>query len=403
MPLAVYLLGLAVLAMGTSEFMLAGILPGIAEDLAVSIPDAGLLISAFAIGMLVGAPILALATIRIPRRAALSGFLAAFTAAHVVGALVTSYPLLFATRVIAALAAAGLVAVAVVAAMAMVEEAVRPRAVAVVLGGLTIANIAGVPLGTLVGQHLGWRAAFWAVAALSALALIGVATTVPGGHGGAMPSVRNELRAMTSPRLWLAYATTALTSASVIITFGYMSGLLTDVTGIADAWVPAVLALFGIGAFIGITVGGRTTTAHPRATMLIGGAGIVVASLVIAVGAASPWATVPAVFALGFSGFLLTTPLNVRGYALAGEARTLAGGTIVAAFNVGNTAAPWLGGLLIGAGLGYRATGWAGAGLAVLALLGMGVGFALDTRAERGSARAGRGSARGSVEESVGV
>ncbi|GLZ76423.1 chloramphenicol efflux pump [Actinorhabdospora filicis] len=396
MPLAVYLLGLAVFAMGTSEFMLAGILPGIAEDLSVSVPDAGLLISAFAIGMLVGAPALALATIRLPRRAALTGFLAVFAAAHVLGALVTSYPLLFATRAIAALSAAGLVAVATVAAMAMVEERLRPRAVAVVVGGLTIANIAGVPLGTLIGQHLGWRAAFWAVAALSVLALTGVAATVPGGRGAGVPSMRAELRAMASPRLWLTYGTTALASGAVIITFGYLSGLLTDVTGVPAAWVPAVLAVFGLGAFIGITTGGRTASAHPRATPLAGGAVIVLASLALATGAAHTWAVVPAVFALGVGGFLISPPLNVRAYALAGEARTLAGGTVIAAYNLGNTAAPWLGGLLLTAGLGHPSTAWAGAALAGLSLLGMAAGFALDGRvatmgdAERVRALSGR-------------
>src|SRR5687768_6393818 len=164
MPIAIYVLGLAIFAQGTSELMLTGLLPELSQDLGVSISDAGLLISAFAIGMLVGAPVLAVVTLRWPRRTALLTFLAVFALTHVVGALAPNYEVLLATRAVGAFVYAGFWAVAAVTAVGLVEDDRRGRAMSIVAGGLTVATIVGLPAGTAVGQHLGWRAAFWGVA-----------------------------------------------------------------------------------------------------------------------------------------------------------------------------------------------------------------------------------------------
>src|SRR6478609_208610 len=179
MPMAVYILGLSVFALGTSEFMLSGLLPPIADDMDVSIPKAGLLISAFAIGMVVGAPLLAVATLRLPRRATLVALIAVFGLGQVAGALAPTYAVLFASRVVSALACAGFWAVGAAVAVAMVPATSRARALAVMIGGLSVANVLGVPAGAFLGEGLGWRAAFWAVGAASAIALVGIVTLVP--------------------------------------------------------------------------------------------------------------------------------------------------------------------------------------------------------------------------------
>ncbi|HET6292516.1 MAG TPA: Cmx/CmrA family chloramphenicol efflux MFS transporter, partial [Kribbella sp.] len=276
MPLAVYILGLAIFAQGTSELMLAGLLPELAGDLGVSIPDAGLLISAFAVGMLIGAPVLAVVTLRWPRRTALLVFLAIFAVTHVAGALTPNYTVLLITRVVGAFVYAGFWAVAAVTAVGLVQPNNRAKAMSVVAGGLTIATIIGLPVGTVIGQNLGWRAAFWAVAAMSVLAMAGVISTIPGGRPDpeSAPQLRNELRAMGNPRLWLSYATTALITAAILVIFSYLAPLLTESTGLPSEAVPGVLALYGVGSLIGITIGGRTADATPFRTLFVGIAGV---------------------------------------------------------------------------------------------------------------------------------
>ncbi|MFI7698820.1 Cmx/CmrA family chloramphenicol efflux MFS transporter [Nonomuraea sp. NPDC049480] len=375
MPLAVYILGFSIFAQGTSELMLAGLLPELSADLGVSVPQAGLLISAFAMGMLVGAPVLAVVTLRWPRRTALLTFLAVFALSHVAGALTSSYGTLFTTRVVGAFVYAGFWAVAASTAIGLVPANARGKAMSVLAGGLTVATIIGLSLGTVIGQHLGWRAAFWAVAGLSALAGAGVLATIPGGRPGTAagdvregPSLAVELRAMTSPGLWLSYSTTALTTGALLVSFSYLSVLLVDTTGLDPAWVPAVLALYGAGSLIGITIGGRTADARPFRSLYAGIAGLVAASAALAPAAPIPLLAIPLIFLLGAFGFATNPALNTRVFALAKNAPTLAAAVNVSSFNLGITAGPWLGGLSIGAGLGYPSVAWIGAAIGVLSL-----------------------------------
>ncbi|MFI7633581.1 Cmx/CmrA family chloramphenicol efflux MFS transporter [Nonomuraea sp. NPDC049400] len=378
MPLAVYILGLAIFAQGTSELMLAGLLPEMAADLHVSVPEAGLLISAFAMGMLVGAPVLAVATLRWPRRTALLTFMAVFVLSHVVGALTSSYGMVFATRVVGAFVYAGFWAVAASTAVGLVPANARGKAMSVLAGGLTVATIIGLSLGTVIGQHLGWRAAFWAVAALSVLAGVGVLATIPGGRpSGAAPSVSAELRSMASPRLWLSYGTTALTTGALLASFSYLSVLLVDTTGLASNWVPAVLALYGVGSLIGITIGGRIADARPFPTLYVGVAGLVVTSAALALGASVPVLAIALIFLLGAFGFGTNPALNTRVFSLAKDAPTLAAAVNVSSFNIGITVGPWLGGLAIDAGLGYPSVAWIGAAIGVLSLATVALSAAL--------------------------
>ncbi|MEU1902708.1 Cmx/CmrA family chloramphenicol efflux MFS transporter [Streptomyces hygroscopicus] len=367
MPLAVYVLGLSVFALGTSEFMLSGLLQPVARDMGVSIPEAGLLISAFAIGMVVGAPVLAAATLRLPRRTTLMALLAVFGLGQIAGALAPSYGVLFASRVVSALACAGFWAVGAAVAVSLVPVGARAKAMAVMVGGLSIANIAGVPAGAFLGQHAGWRAAFWAVAGLSALGLAGVVTLVPRTEvptGDDRPRLKAELRIYRDPQVWLALAATALSGGAVFCLFSYLGPLLTDTAGLDEGWVPTVLALFGVGALLGTVIGGRIADAHLFGTM----SGGIVASTVVLSGLAltahSPVAAVTLALMLGFTAFFTAPALNARMFNLANAAPTLAGATNTSAFNIGNTVGPWLGGLVIDAGWGYPAVAWTGAALA---------------------------------------
>ncbi|MFI5721535.1 Cmx/CmrA family chloramphenicol efflux MFS transporter [Streptomyces cyaneofuscatus] len=368
MPLAVYVLGVSAFALGTSEFMLTGLLPLIAEDLEVSIPSVGLLVSAFAVGMTVGAPLLAAGTLRLPPRATMAGFLLVFALGHVVGAVTDSYGVLFASRIVSALACAGFWAVGAATAVRLVLPHRRGRAMAVLVGGLTVANILGVPAGALVAQHSSWRMAFWGVAGTAVLALAGVLRLVPRrGSGTARASqLRPELRAYSSSTVWLALATTSLSSAGVFCTFSYLAPVLTDEGGLPPSWVPGALFLFGIGAFVGIMLGGRFADARPFGVLKagIGGLFALMCALALAPGQVL---MVALVFLLGVAGFVISPALNARVYAVAGAAPTLAGATNVSAFNVGNMVGPWLGGLVIGAGFGYASVGWVGAALCVSA------------------------------------
>lgn len=368
MPVAVYVLGLSVFALGTSEFMLSGLLPPLATDLGVSIPRAGLLISAFAIGMVVGAPVLAASTLRLPRRTTLLALLGAFGLGQVAGALAPSYGVLFASRVVSALACAGFWAVGAAVAVAMVPYQARARAMAVMVGGLSIANIAGVPAGTFLGQHAGWRSAFWAVAGLTVLGMVGVAVLVPRvPRPKSAPRLRSELRIYRDRSVWLALATTAFVQAAIFCTFSYLAPLLTGTAGLDESWVPTVLALFGIGALIGTALGGRIADARLFGTLKGGIAATTLVLAALAVTARHPAAAVTLSLLLGVTAFTAAPALNARMFNVAGAAPTLAGATTTAAFNIGNTAGPWLGGLAINAGAGYSGVAWVSVALAAVA------------------------------------
>ncbi|MFC8657943.1 Cmx/CmrA family chloramphenicol efflux MFS transporter [Streptomyces parvus] len=374
MPFAVYVLGLAVFAQGTSEFMLSGLLSGIAADLGVSLSAAGLLTSAFAVGMVVGAPLMALFSRAWPRRRALLLFLAVFVAVHVVGALTPGYGVLLATRFVGALANAGFWAVALSTAVAMVPDRLKGRAAAVVVGGVTIACVVGVPAGAVLGESWGWRSAFWAVAIVSLPAFVAVLRTVPGGRGGtdvdADPvSVREEVRVLTGPRLRPVLLTMALVQGATFCAFSYLEPLLTRETGLGAGWVPVSLALFGAGAFAGVTVAGRFADARPVAVVATGLAALTVGWSALALTAGSPVLTLALIPLLGLLAFGTGTALITRVLGLAPGAPTLAGAFSTTAFNLGATVGPWAGGLALDAGFGYRAPLGVSAALMVLALL----------------------------------
>ena len=369
-PAGVYLLALSLFAMGSAEFLMGGILPKIAADLQISLPAAGTLISAFAIGALVGAPPLALMTLHWSRQRTLLASQAVFVLATVAGLMFEGYWLLLVSRIVMGLAYACFWAVAAATAVQMAPADRRAKALSIVVSGLTLAMILGGPAGTFISDLAGWRAGFWAVAIVTIAAAIAVFLTVPDAakNNAPAPDARTELRAMMRPTLWIAYATTALTTAAYMGTFAYLGALLLDVTRLPTDWLPPVLSLFGIGALVGLTIGGRTADKYPFATLSVGIVGLVLASIAIVFWAANWGAIIALVFLLGVAGFLLNPAIWGRVYAIAPDAPTLVGATNSSAFQLGLTFAPLAAGLVISEGYGLPSIGWVGAAIAVAAL-----------------------------------
>lgn len=368
MPVAIWIIGVAIFAQGTSELMLAGLLPEMSADLGVTVPQAGLLVSVFALGMLIGAPVLAVLTLRWPRRHAMLAFLAIFVLAHIAGALTGSYAVLLAVRFVAAFVYAGFWAVGAGTAMSLVTPDRRGRAMSIVAGGLTVATVIGLPAGTWIGQNLGWRGAFWAVAALSTLAAGAVLAAVPAGRPGAAPPMADELRGLAVPRLWLSYAMTAVGTAALLGTFTYLGAMLVTTSGLGSEWVPVVLFGYGVGALAGMAVGGYAADRWPRGVLLVGFGALCVALAAIAVVSHHALWVGALTVLLGLTGFGTNPALNSRVFALGASAPTLTAAGTTSAFNVGIALGPWLAGMALTAGFGYPVVPWIGAGLAIIAL-----------------------------------
>lgn len=345
MPLALYLLALAVFAMGTSEFMLAGLVPDIAADFGVSVGTAGLLTSAYAVGMIAGAPTMAAFARRRPARATLFGCTVVFALCHV-AAVTTSFPVLFTTRVVAAVANAGFLAVALSTATALVAPDRKGRALAILLSGTTLATIAGVPAGAVLGGALGWRATFWAVALLCLPAAVGVLAGIrpsPTEPGADTRSLNSELAQLRSPRLRLAMLLGALVNGGTFAAFTFLAPVVTDTAGLSQAWVPVALVLFGIGSFVGVTAAGRISDSHPRLTLGVGTPVLLVGWLAFAQLAAHPAPMLILVFVQGATAFAVGSTLIARVLYAASGAPTMGGSYATAALNVGAAAGPAVG------------------------------------------------------------
>ncbi|MEU2925795.1 MFS transporter [Streptomyces sp. NPDC007251] len=367
LPLLVYVLALGTFLMGTTEFVVAGLLPEIAGDVQVSVARAGLLITVFAVGMIVGAPLMAMLTLRLPPRLTLILALGIFAAGHVVVALSPSFALLLAARFVTALATGAFWAVANVVAARAAGPAASSRALGVVGAGAMLANVVGVPLGAFAGQLMGWRGPFWALAVLGAAAMVLIARQVPRDtDGDHAVSVRSELSALRSGRLWLTLAACATTAGGVLSTYTYISPLLTDRADLAAGLVPLVLVGFGVGALAGFLVGGRLGDRHPYMTTIAAPAVTTVLLLAICLlsGYAAP--TMVLVALLGLFGLGANPVLISLGVRFAGHAPTLGSALTVSAFNLGTAIGSWIAGLALDSPLG--ATGPAAVGTAIAAL-----------------------------------
>ncbi|MGW2154789.1 MFS transporter [Nonomuraea sp. NPDC001699] len=369
LPLGVYLLSFSLFSMGSAEFLLAGVLPAVAEDLRITLSSAGGLISAFAVGVVIGGPPLAILTLRWPRRTTLVAAQATFAACVAVGILTDSHPVLLVTRFLCGLAYAGFWAVAAVTAIGLVPADRTARASGVVVSGLSLAMIAGGPAGAMISYFTGWRGGFWAVVALTVVGAVLTLVALPATSWHGRASVRGELRTMRRPQLWVVYAVTLLSTAAYMISYNYLAAFLTEVTGVPGVWVPLILTLFGVGAFAGLSIGGRIADRLPTHALLAGALGIAACSVLLAVLGRHVPAVVPLVPLLGVAGFVLNPAVYGRVFAIASGAPTLAGATTVSAFQLGISLVPVLAAAALDAGAGIAAIPWIGAALAATTLV----------------------------------
>jgi DHA1 family chloramphenicol resistance protein-like MFS transporter len=368
-----YLLALAVFAMGTSEFMLAGLLPDIASDLGVTVGAAGTLTSAYATGMVVGAPLMAALARSRPGRSSLLGFVLVFLAAHAVGAATTSFPALFATRAVAALANAGFLAVALTTAATLVPADRKGRALGVLLSGSTVAMVAGVPGGALLGSLLGWRATFWAVAVMCLPAAIGILTGVPARRGRReavdAPTLRAELAQLAGPRLLLVVLLGALVNAATFAGLTFLAPVVTGTAGLGDLWISVALALFGAGSFLGVTVAGRLSDRRPGRVLAVGGPLLLVGWPALGVLADRPVALLVLVFTQGALSFAVGSTLITRILHEAAGAPTMAGSYATAALNIGAAVGPLIAATTLDTAAGDLGPLWVSGLLVAVALL----------------------------------
>ncbi|MFD7072625.1 MFS transporter [Nocardioides sp. NPDC059952] len=369
LPLVVPLLTLGTFLMITTEYIVAGLLQEIAADLQVGVAQVGLLITAFAVGMIVGSPVMALATLRLPRRATLVLALVVFAIGHVIAALSESFTLVLVARVITALAAGAFWAVAAVVATTAAGPANSTRALGVMMSGVGLATVAGVPLGAFAGQLLGWRGTFWALAALAALAAPVIAKFTPADEDGGVPSVRRELRAVATGRMAILIVATVLATGGYMTAFSYLSPLATDRAGIPGWAVPLVFVVFGVGAIIGTNLAGRFADKRPLTTFVTTTAATVMIMLLLIPLSTSATATFALMFLLGIAGMGVPpvgTGLAVR---FAAAAPTLAAAISVSAFNGGTAIGTWFGASALESSLGVIGPLTVAIAMAVLGLI----------------------------------
>ncbi|MGW2721829.1 MFS transporter [Streptomyces sp. NPDC001492] len=372
MPLALLALAVVAFGIGTTEFATMGLLPQIADGVGVSVPHAGNLVSAYALGVVVGAPVLTGIGARIPHKRLLLLLSGLFVVGNIASALAPDFGLLFAARFLAGLPHGALFGVGAVVASRLVAPERAARAVSRMFLGLTVANIVGVPAGTALGQQLGWRSAYGAVAVIGLVALAALALFVPHQPRGSQSGVRHELRAMGNRQVAIGLATAVVGFGGFFAVYSYLVPMLTHLTGISDSSTTLVLALYGVGMTLGTLIAGPLTDRALRPT-LYGGLALLAAALVTFY--FTVHSTVPALVTITFIGAMgafVTTPVQMLLMAKAKNAPTMAAASNHSAFNLANAGGAWLGGLAISAGWGWASPNLVGAALAVA---GLGLAF----------------------------
>ena len=399
MPIGLFALALGGFGIGLTEFVIMGLLPDLAAEFGVSEAAAGWLISGYALSVVIGALGLTAAVTRLPRKLVLIALMGLFILGNLISALAPTYPVMMLGRIVAALCHGAFFGIGSVLAADMVAPNKKAGAIAIMFTGLTVANVLGVPFGTLLGQNLGWRATFWAITAIGVLALAGIALLVPatahGTAGSGAGGLRGELRVFRSGQVWLSIAVTVLGYGGMFGAFTYIAFTLTEVSGFAAASVPWLLILFGVGLFIGNVLGGRAADRSVDGTLIVVLAALVVVLVAFALTARSQGATIASLVLLGGFGFATVPGLQMRVMSYASEAPTLASGANIAAFNLGNALGALLGGLTISAGLGYTSPIWAGA---VVTAAGLAVMLVAAARARRSRLPMPPGAATGPAD-----
>jgi DHA1 family inner membrane transport protein len=368
---ALLALALGAFGIATGEFVTLGLLPNMADSFQVTIPQAGHLISVYALGVVVGGPLLTAAAIGRSRKNFLLILALALALGNFASAVVPSFNELLAVRFLAALPHAAYFGAAAIAAGNLVEPSRRNSAMAVVLTGFTVANVVGVPLTTLIGQHAGWRTVFVMVGLIELSAALGILLLVPAGQekGSEQATLAQELQAFRNVQVWLALGIAAIGGGAMFSTFSYITPMMTHLAGYSESSMTPLLVLFGIGMTAGNLVGARLANWRLMRTLYASLASQVVVALVFAVTAYDKVAAAATILLFSFTTSLMLPPLQSRIIKLAGGAPNLASASIHSAFNVANSLGAWLGGLAIAAGLGYGSPNLVSAGLADLGLI----------------------------------
>jgi MFS transporter, DHA1 family, inner membrane transport protein len=385
-PFALAALAIGAFAIGTGEFVIMGLLPDVAGGLSVDVPEAGHLISAYALGVVVGAPLLIAASNRFPRKAVLIGLMAAYAVFNVVSALAPSYDLLVVGRFLAGLPHGAFFGIGAVVAGNLVAPERRARAMARMFAGLTLANVAGVPVSTLLGQQVGWRWVFAVVGLIGAVAALSVALCVPDVRPADGPvRLSRELRALGRRPVWMALLVATVGGAGLFATYSYITPMLTDVAGFSPTEVTGLLALFGIGMTVGNLLGARLADSATLPTIYGGLATEAVLALLFVPALQNQLTTILVLFAFAVTTFTVVPSVQLRIIAGAGDAPNLASGANQAAFNVANALGAALGGVTISAGFGVASPNVVAAALAVA---GLGIAVVAGRSDRRAAARA---------------
>ncbi|MCY1264263.1 Inner membrane transport protein YdhP [compost metagenome] len=369
MPTALLVLALSAFAIGTTEFVIMGLLPEVAADLGVSIPGAGWLVTGYALGVAVGAPFMAMATAKLPRRRALLVLMGVFIVGNLLCAIAANYGLLMLARVVTALCHGAFFGIGSVVAASLVPANRKASAVALMFTGLTLANVLGVPLGTALGQAAGWRSTFWAVTLIGVVALIGLWRVLPRQHDEEATDIRAEFAALRGAGLWLALSTTVLFSAAVFCIFTYVAPLLGEVTGVSPRGVTWSLLLIGLGLTLGNVIGGRLADWKLAQTLMGVFVALAIASSALTWTSAALIPTEITLFFWATAAFAAVPALQVNVVAFGSAAPNLVSTLNIGAFNVGNALGAWVGGLVISQGFGLTTVPLAAAVLAILALV----------------------------------
>jgi MFS transporter, DHA1 family, inner membrane transport protein len=369
MPIGLLALAMGGFGIGLTEFGIVGLLPQVADDFHVSEPVAGYLVSGYALSVAVGAIALTAAIARLDRKKVLLGLMVLFIAGNLISALAPSYSVLLVGRIVAALCHGAFFGVGAVVAADMVGPNRRAGAIALMFGGLTAANVLGVPLGTFLGQQLGWRSTFWAITIIGVVALVGIRLLVPPTGAPAGTSLRSELGAFRRPQVWISVTVSVFAFGGVIGGFTYIAFTLTKVSGFTDGTVPWLLVLFGLGTFVGNFVGGKVADRALNTSLIAIMAVLTVVLTAFALTAENKVATVVSLLLMGTVGLATAPGLQLRTMRHAQDAPTMASGANIAAFNIGNALGAWLGGLALDAGFGYASPLRVGAGLTAVGLV----------------------------------
>jgi DHA1 family inner membrane transport protein len=364
-----FALAIGAFGIGVTEFTPMGLLPLLADDLKVSIPTAGLLVSAYAFGVLLGAPLMTLTTGRVPRKALLIGLMGIFTVGNLLSAIADGYGMLLAARIVTSLNHGAFFGVGSVVAASLVPANKRAGAVAAMFMGLTVATIGGVPLAAWVGEQLGWRAAFWGITGLGALAMVSLWVALPHIEMTGTSDMRAELRVLKRANVLTAMALTVLGSSAMFTVFTYIAPILRAEMNASTLFVTAMLVIYGVGLTVGNWLGGRYADRSIDGTLIVTLTALTVLLLLFALTMHWPVPAALSIFAWGVATFALVPPLQMRVMATASDAPNLASAMNIGAFNLGNAIGAAVGGGVISLGLGYAAVSVAGALMAAGGLL----------------------------------